>query len=675
MPVSHMHKNEIKAIVLTYLFKNPLDSFSSKKIFFRCQIPTNCASIYNKAIAEIMALEYICLEDGKLRWNNDYFISKSLIFGRRFYAYYNKDKYRISISVGKYPLDEDVVVLKIKDRKRLEAELIDIVSRTQKRIVGTMAISAVNGMAFVVPDNYQRYPTDIFIGSGQSTDPLSYCKVEVQINKYETKRKPCGTVVRMIHNAIDHLDKHIPAMMARYGLKYDFNQSEIDAAAKIKKTISQNGYIGKPLLDDRKVFLISDKQFSDIAFAITRVDDTYELDICIPDVVSQIPEGSVLDQAALNRGFSIFHDKYHIPMIPDSATSNMMFAEAQKRLALVVRAIFDATGHIVTFEPFEAVICPQRRILSSDLDAYEEKPNDAFEVKYCDILDELLKIKGLFELQNTGYLLFEKSNTDLYSNKLISHFKNIYDSVAAYALHNIDIPLIYTACDEPDEFDLHRLVIQCESIGINIDETKNKLKSIEDVESIINNISDKKIKKAIMEQYKAAVPEEKYEAIPKRHHSLNAEYHCNVSSPCNRYADLFNQRIFKRYIRKTIMNEHVLNRLRVDVYEISEKLNHVRSAITEVKKELVGFSSSSVFEKSAKTAVSCVAYKITPSGVFAILDNGIHGLLKAENHTISDRIFEYEKEKKWEKILLGDYIKVKYDHYDIKSKRIIFKPI
>lgn len=674
MPVSHMHKNEIKAIVLTYLFKNPLDSFSSKKIFFRCQIPTNCASIYNKAIAEIMALEYICLEDGKLRWNNDYFISKSLIFGRRFYAYYNKDKYRISISVGKYPLDEDVVVLKIKDRKRLEAELIDIVSRTQKRIVGTMAISAVNGMAFVVPDNYQRYPTDIFIGSGQSTDPLSYCKVEVQINKYETKRKPCGTVVRMIHNAIDHLDKHIPAMMARYGLKYDFNQSEIDAAAKIKKTISQNGYIGKPLLDDRKVFLISDKQFSDIAFAITRVDDTYELDICIPDVVSQIPEGSVLDQAALNRGFSIFHDKYHIPMIPDSATSNMMFAEAQKRLALVVRAIFDATGHIVTFEPFEAVICPQKRILSSDLDAYEEKPNDAFEVKYCDILDELLKLKGLFELQNTGYLLFEKSNSDLYSKKLISFFKNIYDSVVASALHNMDVPLLYTTCDEPDEFDLHRLTIQCESIGMDMGVMESELKSLEGVEMIVNRTTDKNIKKALIEQYKTSVPTEKYDTEPKKHYLLNAEYHCNASSPCDKYADVFNQRIFKRYIRKTIMNEHVLERLRINVYEMSDRLNHMRSAVTEVEKELVGFSASALFEKNQKTSVPCVAYKITPSGVFVILDNGIHGLLKAENHTLSDKIFKYEKGQEWKEIRLGDRIKVKFDHYDVKSKRMIFQP-
>lgn len=674
MPVSHMHKNEIKAIVLTYLFKNPLDSFSSKKIFFRCQIPTNCASIYNKAIAEIMALEYICLEDGKLRWNNDYFISKSLIFGRRFYAYYNKDKYRISISVGKYPLDEDIVVLKIKDRKRLEAELIDIVSRTQKRIVGTMAISAVNGMAFVVPDNYQRYPTDIFIGSGQSTDPLSYCKVEVQINKYETKRKPCGTVVRMIHNAIDHLDKHIPAMMARYGLKYDFNQSEIDAAAKIKKTISQNGYIGKPLLDDRKVFLISDKQFSDIAFAITRVDDTYELDICIPDVVSQIPEGSVLDQAALNRGFSIFHDKYHIPMIPDSATSNMMFAEAQKRLALVVRAIFDATGHIVTFEPFEAVICPQKRILSSDLDAYEEKPNDAFEVKYCDILDELLKLKGLFELQNTGYLLFEKSNSDLYSKKLILFFKNIYDSVVASALHNMDVPLLYTTCDEPDEFDLHRLTIQCESIGMDMGVMENELKSLEGVEMIVNRTTDKNIKKALIEQYKTSVPTEKYDTEPKKHYLLNAEYHCNASSPCDKYADVFNQRIFKRYIRKTIMNEHVLERLRINVYEMSDRLNHMRSAVTEVEKELVGFSASALFEKNQKTSVPCVAYKITPSGVFVILDNGIHGLLKAENHTISDKIFKYENGQEWKEIRLGDRIKVKFDHYDVKSKRMIFQP-
>ena len=674
MPVSHMHKNEIKAIVLTYLFKNPLDSFSSKKIFFRCQIPTNCASIYNKAIAEIMALEYICLEDGKLRWNNDYFISKSFIFGRRFYAYYNKDKYRISISVGKYPLDEDIVVLKIKDRKRLEAELIDIVSRTQKRIVGTMAISAVNGMAFVVPDNYQRYPTDIFIGSGQSTDPLSYCKVEVQINKYETKRKPCGTVVRMIHNAIDHLDKHIPAMMARYGLKYDFNQSELDAAAKIKKTISQNGYVGKPLLDDRKVFLISDKQFSDIAFAITRVDDTYELDICIPDVVSQIPEGSVLDQAALNRGFSIFHDKYHIPMIPDSATSNMMFAEAQKRLALVVRAIFDATGHIVTFEPFEAVICPQKRILSSDLDAYEEKPNDAFEVKYCDILDELLKLKGLFELQNTGYLLFEKSNSDLYSKKLISFFKNIYDSVVASALHNMDVPLLYTTCDEPDEFDLHRLTIQCESIGMDMGVMESELKSLEGVEMIVNRTTDKNIKKALIEQYKTSVPTEKYDTEPKKHYLLNAEYHCNASSPCDKYADVFNQRIFKRYIRKTIMNEHVLERLRINVYEMSDRLNHMRSAVTEVEKELVGFSASALFEKNQKTSVPCVAYKITPSGVFVILDNGIHGLLKAENHTLSDKIFKYENGQEWKEIRLGDRIKVKFDHYDVKSKRMIFQP-
>lgn len=675
MPVSHMHKNEIKAIVLTYLFKNHPDSFSSKKIFFTCQIPTNCASIYNKAVAEIMALEYIHQENGKLRWNSNYFISKSLAFGRRFYAYYNKDKYRVSVPVGSYLLDEDVVVLKIKDQKRLEAELIDIVSRTQKRIVGTMATSAINGMAFVIPDNYQRYPTDIFIGAGQSTDPLSYCKVEVQINRYETKRKPCGTVVRMIHNAIEHLDKHIPAMMARYGLKYSFNQIEIDVAAKIKKTISQNEYVGKLLLDDRRVFLIGNKEFSDIAFAVNQLEDTYEVDICIPDVVSQIPEGSVLDQAARDRGFSISHDKYHSPMIPDSATSNILFTEAQKRLSLVIRAVFDATGRILTFEPFEAVICPQKRILSSDVDLYTKKPNEAFEVEYCDILDEFLKLRNLFELQNTDYLLFEKSNSDSYSKKLILFFKNIYDSAVASALHNMDIPFLYTTCDEPDEFDLHRLTIQCESIGMNMGMIENELKSLEGIEMIVDRTTDKHIKKALIEQYKASIPTEKYDTEPKKHHLLNAEYHCNASSPCDKYADLFNQRILKRYIRKTIMNEHVFDRLRIDVCEISDRLNHMRSAVTEVEKELVGFSAAANFEKNQKVAVSCVAYKITPSGVFVILDSGIHGLMKAENHTLSDRIFKYENGQEWKEVRLGDHIKVKFNYYDVKAKRIIFQPV
>lgn len=670
-----MHKNEIRAKILTYLFKNRFDSFSTKKLFFKLNIPNNCASIYNKVVGEILKAEYVVQKDNKIQWDNRYFIGECLVFGKKFYSYFGRDKYRVTIPIGVYPLDEDTVIVKMSDPKRLEADLVDILSRTKKHIFGTLATSEINGMAFVIPEDNHRYLTDIFIGAGQSTDPLAYCKVEVQINRYETKRKPCGTIVRMVRSAMEDTDKNTSAILARYGLQTIITQDVSDDINKIKKRISQGDYRERVKIDDRQVFMISDHRVSDIAFSARKIKDQYEIGIYTVDVAAYISEGSRLDQAARKRVADIREGSYCISMLPNDIKGKVLFAEGKKRPAVAIKVIFNATGNLVDFEPFEAIICPKTRVSESGLNRYAEQSNEEFEVKYCNLLDEILIIKDLMGLQDTGYMDFYPTPKSSFTDRLNTYMKNLFDSITAITLREIGIPFLYCGVQEPDEFDIHRLSIQCEAIGMDPTMIEKHMKHMDGITEWMASLGDPGVHEAVMEQIRSAIPCEHFSSLPQKHFILGVNYHCTASSPYRRYADLYNQRILKRYIRKTIYNEPVLDRLRSEIEPLAEDMNRTLLAIAEAKKELIGFESARLLEKDKNDVVSGIAYNVTPSGVFTVLDNEIHGLMKAENHTISDRIFEYETKDGWKKIKIGDRIKVRYDHYDMKAKRIIFEPI
>lgn len=670
-----MHKNEIRAKILTYLFKNRFYRFSTKKLFFKLNIQNNCASIYNKVVGEILKAEYVVQKDNKIQWDSRYFIGECLVFGKKFYSYFGRDKYRVTIPIGVYPLDEDTVIVKMSDPKRLEADLVEILSRTKKHIFGTLATSEINGMAFVIPEDNHRYLTDIFIGAGQSTDPLAYCKVEVQINRYETKRKPCGTIVRMVRSAMEDTDKNTSAILARHGLQTIITQDISNDISKIKNRISQGDYRDRVKIDDRQVFMINDHRVSDIAFSARKIKDQYEIGIYTVDVATYISEGSQLDQAARKRVADIREGTYRISMLPNDIKGKVLFAEGKKRPAVAMKAIFNTTGHLVDFEFFEAIICPQTRLSVSDLNQYAKQSNEEFELKYCNLLDEVSTIKALMGLQDIGYMELYPAPRSSFTDRFNTYMKNLFDSVAAHTLREIGVPFLYCGVQEPDEFDIHRLSIQCEAIGMDPTMIEKQMKHMDGITEWMDSIGNSGVRAAVTEQIRLVIPREYFSSLPQKHFILGVNYHCTVSSPYTRYADLYNQRILKRYIRKTIHNESVLDRLRSEIEPIAEDINRTLRAIAEVEKELIGFESARLLEKDKDAIMSGIAYNVTPSGVFTVLDNGIRGLMKAENHTISDRIFEYETKDGWKKIKIGDQIKVRYDHYDMKAKRIIFEPI
>ena len=668
-----MHRNEIKAIVLQFLYRNKYDSFTPKRIFHACEIPSSCAAIYNKVMADILLSDYVFVDDGRLKWNCYYFINQCLVFGRKCYAYYGNMKYRVSRPSHMFPMHEDIVLIKVLDSKLLEGEIVDILSRTQKHITGNLTVSNLNGVTFVLPDDRDKYIGDIYIGSDQATDPLMYCKVEVQLNKYETQRHPCGTIVRMIRNTMEDTDRNDNAVLARYGLRTSFSPQAIAEAHAIKTRISQNIYKERYVEQEKKVITIGMSDINDIAYSAHKVKEGYEICVYVPDVSAYIPEGSFLDTIAFKRCATIKSASRSYPMFPSELLPKISLVSGKKSPVVAIRMIFNVTGGVIDIEPFTAVICPDRRVDADRLNQYINKSEEDFEIDYCDVLDGLLTLKEFMSTQNVKNVSAIRQNNG-FSAILEQHMCDMYDSIASMLLNKEKAPVLYVEDDSPSLFDMERFFAQSEAAGlINID-TNQKGESMESITNMLNSISSTTVETAVVEHIRSIMPCQQYSEQPRYNHLLEAQHHINVSRPISRYADLYNQRLLKRLALKTLRNDCLIEQLEKDLPNITRNLNSRMKSIHEAQKELDALANAGVMEQEKEKTFKGIAYKITPSGVFTLLENGISGLLKAENHTISDKIFEYETQNGWVPIKLGDKIDVKYDYYNMKSRRVILQP-
>lgn len=664
----HMHKNEVKAVVLEYLYSHRPQSFTTKKLFYKCQISNENASIYNKAIKEIILAEYIIQSDNEIRWNERYFIGKCFIFGKTFYSYLEKDKYRLSIPMKKHPLDGDTVIVKITAPIMLEADLIEILYRTSKNIQGTLVSSNQKNSAFVIPDDHKRYPTDIYIGSGQPTSPLEYCKVEVSINKYETDRKPCGTILRMIRHTLEDAQTNGPAIMSKYGLMAGFPKSICDAAIGTSTRISKNAYEDRTSIED-KIILFDD--VPETAFSITKRNGLFNITVSVPDVAHYVQTGGALDTTAKKRVSTVLASSIRYPLLPQELESRICFRTEKKILAVSIAMTFQEDGQLIQYETFESIVSPSIVIKSGDIEQYMSDPSESFEDEYSSVINEVIWMKEFLETQDTELSDIFINSRKAFHQKFVSRLKALYNMIFAIISQDQKLPVIYCQLPPPDEFDIHRLTIQCETVGMPKQENDADME-IEQILDFANVVAGKSIRKAIYEQLRQSMQMPIYSNQAGEYHVYGIDAYAEVSDPVNKYADIFNQRVFKQYIRKRIRNFTVLDDLNEQLKSIPDELNKKMRAVAEVTKEIIGFIQSEQVLKSSETQTVGTAFKVTPSGVYVLLKNGTIGLAKAANHTLSDRIFEYETENGWKKIVIGDKISINYDRYDIKSKKLIF---
>ena len=381
----------------------------------------------------------------------------------------------------------EVALLPGKAGRRQEAEVVRVIARSIRHVVGTYEQSKEN-YGFVIPDN-TRLPQDVFVPREQSKGAVGGHKVVVEITDYGSdRRKPEGRVVEILGH-INDPGVDILSIVRGYELPMEFTEKILNQAGKVSKEVSQADMEGRRDLRHMDMVTIDGEDAKDLDDAVSLNFDgeKYHLGVHIADVANYVQENSALDREALKRGTSVYLVDRVIPMLPHALSNGICsLNQGVDRLALSCLMTVDQGGVITDYEICESVICVNRRMTYNVVRELLEDGSLAEQEEYeqygelLPMFQNMEKLAGILRarrrrrgsvdfdfpeckirLDRAGHPLEILPYERNVATDIIEDFMLAANETIAQHFYWLELPFIYRVHDIPDKDKIRKLWHNC----------------------------------------------------------------------------------------------------------------------------------------------------------------------------------------------------------------------
>jgi len=437
---------------------------------------------------------------------------------------------------------------------------------------------------------------------------------------------------------------------------YEFSDSSMAEAAALPDEISEEETKGRLDLRDETTFTIDGDDTKDIDDAISFVIDAegnYKLGVHIADVSHYVREGSALDNAALERGTSIYLADRVIPMLPHRLSSGICsLLPNVDRLTLSCIMTICPQGHVLQYEITESVINSKKRwtynevqeMLDSLQAAEGGRPtNCSWHVTFAamDALRETLRrkreAKGALDfnlpeakirVDETGRPISIETYERTQATGIIEEFMILCnETIAAHFLAR-EVSFVYRNHESPGEPKIEKLSALTKSLGFKVPKKIND--SPLPLQKLLNASANSAFALSIATAVLHSLPQARYTPDDPTHYGLASEAYCHFTSPIRRYADLQVHRIVKGARSD---NLHHICAICSNTERIAETLER---EVAQLKK--VQFMSAQEGQNFTATVSGVTAW-----GLYVALPNTVEGMIPYEN--LQNNKFKYDKEK------------------------------
>ncbi len=605
-------------------------------------------------------------------------------------------------------LDGDIVKVYVYNRrkgKRPEGEVIEVVERKKMEFVGVIDIQ--KNFAFVSTANPKMY-TDIFIPKEKYGDAQQGDVVVVRIEDWPKKAdSPFGSVINVLGRPGEH-DTEIHAILAEYGLPYDFPVEVEVFANKIDTSIQQSEIDKRRDMRDTFTYTIDPKDAKDFddALSFKKLENgNYEIGIHIADVSHYLQEGTILDDEAYKRATSVYLVDRVVPMLPE-VLSNFACSLRPNEEKYTFSAVFEIseTAQIVNQWFGRTVTISDQRFSYEEAQHIIETNGDdtipaeiAIEGKEFkvgkQIVDATLKLNQLAKILRrnrmaNGAISFDKVEvkfnldengepTGVYfkqskdSNHLIEEFMLLANKNVAEFIGKQKKTFIYRIHDEPNEDKLIALQGLISKFGYSIN-----LKSKKDISKSLNNllrdVEGKKEQNMVDTLTIRTMSKAKYSTDNIGHYGLAFDYYSHFTSPIRRYPDVMVHRLLQFYLDggKSVSAE---------VYE--EKCQHCSSMeglATSAERDSVKYMQVKYMQDHKDEEFLGVISGVTEWGIFVeIISNKCEGMcrireIKDDYYTFDEKQYALVGQMSKKLLQLGDEVYVKVKNADLVKKQLDF---
>lgn len=591
-----------------------------------------------------------------------------------------------------------VALLSGKGGKRQEAQVVEIVARGMKQIVGIFDKSNKN-FGFVIADN-TKINKDIFVPTERSKGAVTGHKVVCEITDYgKENRKPEGKIVEILGHVNDP-GVDIMSIVRGYELPVEFSEKVLHQAENVAKDVSEADMAGRA--DLRKVQMVTidgeDAKDLDDAVSLTKEGEFYKLGVHIADVTNYVQENSALDWEAKTRGTSVYLVDRVIPMLPHTLSNGICSLNAGvERLALSCLMTIDSKGEVVGHDIVESVICVDRRMSYTSVKKILEDKDEAEIKEYENLVPMFELMKELATLlrekrRKRGSIDFDFPETKIIldkdghpvdikpydrnvATKIIEDFMLIANETVAQHFYWMELPFVYRTHENPDAEKVEKLATFIRNFGYTLKSKQDEVHPKE-LQKLLAKIEDTPEEALISRLTLRSMKQAKYTVDCSGHFGLACQYYCHFTSPIRRYPDLQIHRIIKEQLRGR-MNEKRIEHYQEILPEVAKHSSEMERRADEAERETDKLKKVEYMEKRIGNIYEGVISSITAWGVYVELENTIEGMvhvsmLPGDYFYYDEESYEMVGQATGKRYKLGERIKIRVNATDKIARTIDF---
>lgn len=564
--------------------------------------------------------------------------------------------------------DGDVVTVQIyrengeKGRRR-EGKVTSIVERANRTVVGTFMKS--NSFGFVVSDR-EKFTSDIYIPKGKTMDAVDGHKVVVEIEDFgDGKKSPEGRVIEILGHANDP-GVDILSIVRSFGLPEEFPEDVMRQVRKIPAEVASEEIAGRMDFRDRPTVTIDGEDAKDLDDAITlskKEDGGYELGVHIADVSEYVTEGSPLDKEALKRGTSVYLADRVIPMIPHKLSNGICsLNEGVDRLTLSCIITYDAAGKIRDTRIGESVICVDRRMSYTDVNAVVTLHDADTMERYRDFVPMFEQMKELaatlrknrkkqgsidFDFPECKIKLDEQGHpVDIApydrntATKIIEEFMLAANKVVAEEFFWREIPFVYRIHEYPDMDKVKELAVLARNFSHTLKIGQEEVHPRE-IQKLIESIEGTEEEMFLSRLTLRAMKRAKYSTENDGHFGLATKFYCHFTSPIRRYPDLQIHRIIKEGMRGGVApkrREHY----EAVLPQVAKASSDLERRADDAEREVDKLKKAEYMHSRLGEEYDGVISGVTGWGIYVELANTVEGMVRFAD--MGDDEYTYDKD-------------------------------
>ena len=694
----------MKKKAISFFKKNPGREFKSKEVAKKLNITSDHEySSLKSALYDLYEEAFLTRSGKKYRLNNIPSTNKvtgdlQIVNGSYGFVVLKdskmKDIFIASRNLGTaFNGDTVEAVLFAKQKgKNIEGQIVNVVKRLRKEIVGTLKKS--KSFYFIEPDDHAIH-RDIYIDKSDLTGAVEGDKVIIGNIEWDSSMlNPEGKVIEIIGKA-GSFDTEVASIAREFNLPYKFSTNVLHHANEIEPGITDEEI--KKRRDYRNKIVITidpeDAKDFDDALSIEELDNgNYSIGVHIADVGHYVEKDSAIDKQALVRGNSVYLVGKVIPMLPERLSNDICsLVPNQDRLTYSVIVEITSRGRIIGYDIAKTIINSKRRFTYDEVQQIIEKKDGEFkdEILVLNKLAQILRKKRMkegsiefftpevkFELDENGkpVRIFKKDIKE--SNMLVEEFMLLANRTTAKHIGSPGKgavkPLVYRVHDLPDNEKVNEFAKFVKSLGYSFDPGASSrsnqfqilIQSVRgtEEEALINELAIRSMAKAV------------YSVNNIGHYGLGFKYYTHFTSPIRRYSDLIVHRLLYKYIN----NGNSINYSLTELDEISNHISECERNAVDAERLSVKIKQIEYLQDHLGEEFNAIISGITHFGIFVkisdILAEGLIRLrdLEGDFYVYDERKYSLIGKRTKRQFRLGDHVHVKLVRVDIEKSELDF---